>query len=125
MIKKTITYTDYDGNQRKKEAYFNLSKVEVVEMEMTLPGGMKSYFEKIIAEKDSKRMWDIFTDVIRKSYGEKSIDGDRFIKSPELAEAFMQTEAYSELMIELLTNAEVAADFMNGIISSVKAGSNA
>ena len=116
MIKKTLNYKDYDGNQRKKEAYFNLSEVEVLEMEMTLPGGMKSYFEKIIEERDPKRMWEIFTDIIRKSYGEKSIDGDRFHKSPELSEAFMQTEAYTVLMKELLTDAKAAAAFMNGII---------
>ena len=121
MLKKTITYKDYDGNQRTEDHYFNLSKIEVVEMEMTLDGGMVKYFERIIEEKNPKRMWDIFTEIIAKAYGVKSVDGKRFIKKPELAEEFMQTEAYTDLMLELLSDAKVAADFMNAIIHSPEA----
>ena len=116
MLKKTITYTDYDGNERTEDYYFNLKKSEVMEMEMGTTGGMRKMLEKIVAEQDSKRIIETFKDIILRAYGEKSPDGKRFIKSQELADAFSQTEAYSELFMELATNAEAAAVFINGII---------
>jgi hypothetical protein len=121
MIKKTITYTDYDSNERTEDFYFNLSKAEVAEMEMSVNGGITKMLEKIVAEKDQKRIVESFKDLILRSYGEKSPDGKRFIKTQELRDAFAQTEAYSELFMELATNAEAAAAFVNGIIpSSIK-----
>jgi nitrogen regulatory protein PII len=120
MLKKTITYTDYDGNQRTEDFYFNLSKAEVTEMELSAQGGLSKMLEKIIASQDSKRIMEIFKDIILKAYGEKSGDGKRFIKNQELRDAFVQTEAYSELFMELATNADSAAAFINGIIPSAK-----
>lgn len=119
MLKKTIEYTDYEGNERKEDFYFNLTKAEVMEMEMGTTGGMKKMLEKIVAEQDSKRIIETFKDIIMRSYGEKSPDGKRFEKMRDgrrLADAFSQTEAYSELFMELATNAEAAATFINGII---------
>ena len=116
MLKKTITYTDYDGNKRSEDFYFNLTKAEVMEMEMTTTGGMQKMLEKIVAEQDAKRIIEIFKDLILRAYGEKSPDGKRFIKSKELTEAFAQTEAYSDLFMELATDANAAAVFVNGII---------
>ena len=116
MLKKTITYIDYDDNKRSEDHYFNLSKTEIVEMELGVTGGMRKMIEKIIAEQDNKRIMDIFKDIIMRSYGEKSPDGKRFIKSKEITEAFMQTEAYTELFMELATDADAAAAFCNGII---------
>lgn len=119
MLKKTITYTDYDGNNRTEDFYFNLSKAEATEMEMSTEGGLSTTLRKIIADKDAKRIIESFKDLILKAYGEKSSDGKRFIKNDELREAFSQTEAYSELFMELATNAESAAAFVNGILPSV------
>jgi hypothetical protein len=116
MLKQTITYTDYDGNKRTEDFYFNLSKAEVAEMEMSAEGGLTKTLEKIVAEQDGKRIIEMFKDLILKAYGEKSLDGKRFIKSKELSEAFSQTEAYSELFMELAMNAEASAAFVNGII---------
>ena len=116
MLKKTITYTDYDGNKRSEDFYFNLTKAEITEMEMTTTGGMQKMLEKIVAEQDAKRIIEIFKDLILRAYGEKSPDGKRFIKSKELTEAFAQTEAYSDLFMELATDANAAAVFVNGII---------
>ena len=116
MLKKTITYTDYDGNKRTEDFYFNLSKAEVAEMEMSAEGGLTKTLEKIVAEQDGKRIIEMFKNLILKAYGEKSLDGKRFIKSKELSEAFSQTEAYSELFMELAMNAEASAAFVNGII---------
>lgn len=116
MLKKNITYIDYDGNERTEDFYFNLTKAEIVDMETGVDGGMQKMLEKIVAEKDNRRIMETFKEIIARSYGEKSADGKRFMKSRELSEAFMQTEAYSELFMELLTNAASASVFINGIL---------
>lgn len=119
MLKKTITYVDYDGNERTEDFYFNLTKAEVTEMEMSQKGGLVNTIQKIVAEQNSQRIIEIFKDLILKSYGEKSLDGKRFIKSQELRDGFEQTEAYSDLFMELAQNADSAAAFVNGIIPNV------
>jgi len=116
MLKKTISYIDYDGNERKEDHYFNLNKAEVIELELEEQGGLSKLVEKLVAEQDGKRIMAIFKDLIMRSYGEKSLDGKRFIKSPELSTAFIQTEAYSELIMEMLTDPNAAAAFVNGIV---------
>ena len=116
MYKKTITYTDYNGEERTEDFYFNLTKAELSEMELSTAGGMEGYLKKIIAEKDQKELVAIFKKIILASYGEKSLDGKRFIKNDELRESFTQTEAYSELFMELVTSSDAAANFLNGII---------
>lgn len=115
MLKKTITYVDYDGNERTEDFYFNLTKAEVSEMEMSEYGGLTKLIKKIIAERDNKRIVAMFKDLILRAYGEKSPDGKRFVKNQELRDAFSQTEAYSVLFMELAGNAEAAAAFVNGI----------
>ena len=116
MLKKTIKYTDYDGNEREEDFYFNLSKAEITEMELSKEGGMSEYIKKISATQNGPELIKLFKDIIIKSYGEKSLDGKRFIKNNELTEAFTQTEAYSELFIELASNADESAKFINGIM---------
>lgn len=116
MLKKTITYTDYDGNSRTEDFYFNLNKAELMEMEMSSTGGMEKMVQKIISAQDTKQIVEIFKDIILKSYGEKTLDGKRFVKSQELRDAFAQTEAYSELFMELATDDEAAAAFIKGIV---------
>lgn len=116
MLKKTISYTDFDGNERKEDFYFNLSKAEVMEMEMGIAGGMTQMLNKIVAEQDSKKIIETFKEIILKSYGEKSLDGKRFMKSKEIADSFMQTEAYSNLFMELATDADAASSFVANIL---------
>lgn len=116
MLKKTIKYTDYDGNEREEDFYFNLSKAEVTEMELSKEGGMSEYIKKISAAQNAPELIKLFKEIITKSYGEKSLDGKRFIKNKELTEAFTQTEAYSELFVELASNADEAVKFINGIM---------
>ena len=116
MLKKTITYTDYNGVERKEDFYFNLSKAEVMEMELSTTGGLAEMIKRIVAAQDQPAIIKVFKDLILKAYGEKSRDGKRFIKSPELSDAFAQTEAYSILFMELATNDEAAAKFINGIV---------
>ena len=116
MYSRKIKYTDYDGNEREEEYFFHLNKAEVLEMQMSWDGGLDKILRKIIEEKDQKRMIEMFKMIILKSYGEKSLDGKRFIKTPEVVEAFTQTEAYSEFFMLLSTNDEVASEFINGIL---------
>lgn len=116
MLKKTITYTDYNGVERKEDFYFNLSKAEVMEMELSTTGGLAEMIKRIVAAQDQPAIIKVFKDLILKAYGEKSPDGKRFIKSPELSDAFAQTEAYSILFMELATNDDAAAKFINGIV---------
>lgn len=116
MLKKTMTYTDYNGEKRTEDFYFNLSKAELAEMEMSIDGGLKSKLVKIIEAKDTPTIISMFKEIVLKSYGEKSDDGRRFVKSPDISKAFSETEAYSDLFMELATNAGAAADFINAII---------
>ena len=116
MIKKTITYKDYNQVDRTEDFYFNLSKDEVMEMEMSTSGGLAEMITRIVAAQDQPAIIKIFKDLILKAYGEKSPDGKRFIKSDELSIAFSQTEAYSQLFMELATDAEAASAFVNGIV---------
>ena len=116
MLKKIITYIDYNGVERTEPFYFNLSKAELMEMELGVTGGMTEMLDKIIAAKDAPSLMKTFKEMIMKAYGVKSDDGKRLIKSEELSIAFTQTEAYSVLFMELITDDKAAADFVNGII---------
>lgn len=116
MLKKTMTYIDYNGTERTEDFYFNLTKAEIMEMEMGTTGGLAEMINKIVAAQDAPAIIKIFKDLVLKAYGEKSADGKRFIKSEEIATAFSQTEAYSQLFMELATDADAAAAFVNGII---------
>ena len=115
MLKKTITYTDYNGSERTEDFYFNLTKAEIMEMEMSTSGGLAEMIKRIVAAQDAPAIIKIFKELILKAYGEKSPDGKKFIKNDELSTGFSQTEAYSQLFMELATNADAAADFVNGI----------
>lgn len=116
MLTKTITYNDYNGVERTEDYLFNLSKAELMEMELSIAGGLSETIDKIIKTKDTPALVKIFKELLLNSYGVKSPDGKRFIKTDELREEFAQTEAYSKLFMELATNAEAAAAFVNGII---------
>lgn len=119
MLKKTFTYTDYNGVERTEDHYFNLSKAELMEMELSTTGGLAEMINKIVAAQDAPAIVKVFKDLVLKAYGQKSPDGRRFIKSKELADEFSQTEAYSQLFMELATNAEAAAQFVNGIVPAM------
>ena len=116
MLKKTINYTNYNGEQKTKDCYFNLSKAEIAEMELEIPGGMAANLKQITEAKDTPSLVKIFKNLILRSYGVKSSDGERFIKNQQVREEFEQSEAYSELFMELATNADSASEFVNGII---------
>lgn len=122
MLKKTIKYTDYNGVEREEPFMFNLSKAELMEMEMGTTGGLAEMIQSIIDTQDAPAIIKIFKDIILKAYGEKSADGKRFVKVSDagvpLSIGFSQTEAFSQLFMELATDADAAAKFIKGIIPS-------
>ena len=119
-LKKTIKYEDYNGTQREEDFYFNLTKAELMEMEMGTTGGLAEMIDNVVKAQDAPSIIKIFKDLVLKAYGEKSPDGKRFIKVNDagipLSIGFSQTEAYSQLFMELATDAKAASDFVNGII---------
>ena len=116
MLKKTITYVDYNGTERTEDFYFNLSKAEIMEMEMGTTGGLAEMIKKVVDAKDAPAIIKIFKDLVLKAYGEKSLDGRRFIKSEALSNEFSQTEAYAQIFMDLATDADKASEFVKGII---------
>lgn len=116
MLKQTITYIDYNDEERTEDFFFNFSKAELAEMELTTPGGLAAYIEKIINTKDTPELIKIFKKLVLDAYGIKSDDGKRFMKSPEIAKAFSETEAYSNFFMDLATNSDMASMFINSII---------
>ena len=124
MLKKTIKYVDYNGNEQADDCYFNLSKAELTEMEFSKAGGFENYITKITEEKDTREIFKMFKEIILVSYGRKSADGKQFIKKVVrdgetiwLRDEFEQSEAFSELMMELMSGGEEAfANFINALI---------
>lgn len=131
MLKKTITYTDFNGEEITEDFYFHLSKAELMEMQLEEEGGLVQRLDRIVKTKEVPQIVKVFKELLLKSYGVKSADGKRFIKNDEVREAFMQTQAYSDLFMELTTNADAAAAFIKGILpadvvekAAVAAGEN-
>lgn len=116
MLKKTIKYTDFNGVDREEDFYFNLTEAELAEMNLMTKGGLKGYLEAIINTQDTPAIAELFKTIINKAYGVKSPDGRKFTKSPEILEDFIYTQAYSNLYMSLIADADAAANFVNGII---------
>lgn len=120
MYAKKIKFTDFNGKEREQTFYFNLSKAELAEMQVSKDGNLQSYAQRIIETQNEKELMELFKELILKSYGEKSDDGMRFIKKDpvrgKLADEFEQTEAFSELFMELAQNEQAASEFFNGVL---------
>ena len=116
MIKKTITYVDFDGVTRTEDFYFNLTKAEITEMDLYYDGGLQGMVQKISTSKNITEILNVFKDIISKAYGEKSLDGKHFMKSQEINNSFTSTEAYSELLMECLSDPDAASTFINGMV---------
>lgn len=118
MHKETITYNDLNGVQRTEDFYFDLSKPEIVKMQASAKGGYDVQLRSIAAELNGAKIMEFFENFITKSYGEKSEDGRRFMKSEEISRSFMETPAYEVLFEKLVTNDKYAADFVNAVMRS-------
>ena len=116
MLKKTITYKDFNGEEVSEDFFFHLSKAELVELEMSHKGGLSAALERIVAAEDNQSIIAEFKNIILSSYGKRSEDGKRFIKTQEMRDEFVSTEAYSTLFMELVTDTNAAVEFINGVI---------
>lgn len=116
MLKKTITYTDYNNLERTEDFYFNLTEAEIMEMEMSTTGGLAESIQSVVAAQDAKAIIKIFKDLVLKAYGKKSPDGKYFEKDEKIAKEFEHSPAYSIIFMELATDADAAAKFVNGIV---------
>lgn len=121
MLKKTITYTNYiDNSEITEDFYFNLNKAEIMKMQVTMPGGLSEHLKRIVAAQDYPTIYETFEKIVLDSYGVKSPDGKRFMKEDangrKLCLDFKETEAFSNLVVELATDSKAATDFINGII---------
>lgn len=116
MLKKTITYEDFNGETVSEDFFFHLSKAELIELEMSHKGGLSAALQRIVESEDGKGIIAEFKNIILSSYGKKSEDGKRFIKNQQLREEFESSEAYSELFMELVTNTDSAIEFVNGVV---------
>ena len=124
MLKKTITYIDYNGNERTEDFYFNLNKAEIMEMETSVKGGLAETINSIVKAEDTPAIVQIFKKLVLDAYGVKSPDGKGFKKTKELREEFEWNPAYSVLFMDLATDAEAAAEFVNGIVPADMAKKN-
>lgn len=116
MLKLTRTYTDYNGAERTEDFYFNFSKAELTEKHLSTEGGLDVLLKKIVDSQDHEEIVKTFKDIILKSYGKKSEDGKRFMKSEEISREFEECPAYSDLFMELSTDSDAASKFVNGIM---------
>lgn len=115
MIKKTVKYIDFNGNENEEVFYFNLTKIELTKLELGKQGGLSNYIKEAVESGDNAGILEVFNKVILDSYGIKSEDGKRFMKSAALKEEFEQSAAYSELFMEIATDANAAEAFIKGL----------
>lgn len=120
MLKKTVTYTDFDGNVRTEDFFFNLTEQEIAEMELSTEGGLGNFINKAVAAKSQVELIELFKKLILAAYGVKSADGRRFVKNDAVREDFMSTQAFSDIYMELVQDADKASAFFNGIVPKEK-----
>lgn len=116
MLKLTRTYTDYNDVERTEDFYFNFSKAELAEKHLSSQDGLGELLEKIVASQNHEEIVKTFKEIILKAYGKKSEDGKRFMKSEEISKEFEENPVYSDLFMELATDSDAAANFINGIV---------
>lgn len=119
MIKKTMSYVDFNGNERKEDVYFALTEAELYELELSQNGGLENYLTKISQSQDTKEIWDLFSSIVLKAYGEKSLDGKFFQKKRDghkLSEDFEQTQMFSDMIVEFMQDASSFAVFLKGVL---------
>lgn len=124
MYKKTITYTDFNGTERTEDFYFHMTQAEILKMEYSQEGGMTNVIQKIIETEETTKLLPLFETVVRMSYGKRSVDGRHFEKKPEYTDQFLASEAYSNMFIEFMMNADEAAKFINNVCKKIDVDEN-
>ena len=120
MLKKTITYTDWNGEERTEDFYFNLTRVEVLELEYDVDaeGTLTEWLTDLVKSRDIDRIIRTVKKIILTAYGEKSADGRRFMKSDEIRRSFEENPAFDELYMTMVTDSSKAAEFLTSIMPS-------
>lgn len=116
MLTKTITYTNYNGEKRTKNFYFNLTRTELAKMELTSKAGMEATIKQMVNEDDRAKIIELFEKIVLGAYGEKSSDGEEFLKSKEIVDRFVSHPAYDVLFMELISSDKAMSDFINAVI---------
>lgn len=116
MLKRTVTYQNYNGDEVTEDLYFNLTKAEIVDMELSTNGGLSTLLNRIVNTKNIPEAVKVIKEILTKSYGKKSDDGNRFIKNQQLIDDFVASPAYTKLYMELVFDAEAGAKFITGIV---------
>lgn len=124
MYKKTITYTDFNGTERTEDFYFHMTQAEILKMEYSQEGGMTNVIQKIIETEETTKLLPLFETVVRMSYGKRSVDGRHFEKKPEYTDQFLASEAYSNMFVEFMMNADEAAKFINNVCKKIDVDEN-
>lgn len=120
MLKKEITYEDFDGVQRTETHYFNITRTELIDLQTSYVGGLDEYLSKIVAEKDTVKIMEMFSKIVDVAYGIKSPDGRLFMKTEEATKEFKSTLAYDQFMWEIMSDEIKASEFINGIVPKVE-----
>ncbi len=116
MIKKTVTYKDFDGNERTEDFYFHLTEQELTDWELSIDGGLSGVLKRITKSTDTRKIMEIFKELLTRAYGVKTPDGRGFIKNQEVLDNFTCTQAFSDLYMELATDDKAASEFVNGVM---------
>ena len=124
MYKKTITYTDFNGTERTEDFYFHMTQAEILKMEYSQEGGMTNVIQKIIETEETTKLLPLFETVVRMSYGKRSVDGRHFEKKQEYTDQFLASEAYSNMFVEFMMNADEAAKFINNVCKKIDVDEN-
>ena len=116
MIEKTIKFKDLEGNEVTKTFHFHMSIDDALELEFWKKGGLKDYVDKAVQDEDNRAIYRLFKNMIQKSYGVKHEDGIQFVKSKKLTRTFIQSDAFSEFIIELVSDPKKAIEFFNALV---------
>ena len=115
MLKQRIKYEDYNGVEREEDFYFNFTKLELMETDLSW-GGFEAVVEELTQTEDAQKAYGLFKELVLASHGVKSDDGKRFVKGPEVRKAFEESPACSELIISFLQNPELSISFVQGVL---------
>jgi len=116
LLKKTVKYKDFDGNEREEDLYFHLSKVDIIKLEVSHKGGLKASIEAIMAAEDGETIMKEMEGILKMSYGKKSPDGRKHVKNDEIWEDFVSSNAYEAFFMELVLNADLSAQFIQNVV---------
>ena len=116
MIIESLTYKNFKGEEVTRKLYFNISKPEFMDLQLSEEEGLSDLIHRVIDAKDNAEIVRVFKKILLTAYGELSGDGETFMKSAEISHKFECSAAYEHLYMKMLENAEYAANFVNQLV---------